>query len=154
MKVLLGFLCALSLTTNGVILAVSCSSENVRNKKIDLSSVILEKDLGKLKSDDKQTVEDALLKQNPKLKIDEVKLTIAAIPKGLEIKKYTVTVEPIENSLVYSGKVENITFYTEAIYLEDLSSVILEKDLGKLKSDDKQIVEDALLKQNPKYLKV
>ncbi|ATZ21594.1 BspA family leucine-rich repeat surface protein [Mesoplasma tabanidae] len=150
MKVLLGFLCALSLTTNGVILAVSCSSENVTNKKIDLPGLILEKDLGKLESDDKQIVEDALLKQNPKLKINEVKLTITAIPKGLEIKKYTVTVEPIENSLVYSGKVEDITFYTEAIYLDDLSSVILEKDLGKLESDDKQIVEDALLKQNSK----
>ncbi|WP_206072619.1 BspA family leucine-rich repeat surface protein [Mesoplasma chauliocola] len=147
MKKLLTFLASISLTTNLIILAVSCSNETVHFE--DLSSVILNKDLGKLDNNDETTVKNALLKQNPTLNINEIKLTIAPVTKEIETNNYTVTVEPIENSAVYSGKVEGITFYNETVHFEDLSSVILNKDLGKLDNNDETTVKNALLKQNP-----
>ncbi|WP_027875553.1 Vmc-like lipoprotein signal peptide domain-containing protein, partial [Mesoplasma chauliocola] len=82
MKKLLTFLASISLTTNLIILAVSCSNETVHFE--DLSSVILNKDLGKLDNNDETTVKNALLKQNPTLNINEIKLTIAPVTKEIE----------------------------------------------------------------------
>ncbi|ATZ21704.1 BspA family leucine-rich repeat surface protein [Mesoplasma tabanidae] len=147
MKKLLVFFACLSLTANLIILAVSCSKETIHLE--DLDSVILNKNLNKLEGNDEQTVKNALSKENPTLDISEIKLTIAAVSKNVETKNYTVTVEPIDNSNVYSGKVHDITFYTETIHIQDLDSVILNKNLNKLEGNDEQTVKNALSKENP-----
>ncbi|WP_034971193.1 lipoprotein, partial [Mesoplasma melaleucae] len=143
MKKLLGFLAAVTLATNGVILAVSCSND-VDDKKTDLSKVINVKDLGKLTDAKEATVKAALKAKNTTLNTDEIKLTITAL-KAAEVKNYTVIVEPKTDSTVYSGKVEGIKFNTET-GVDDvkLSKSVIDDELANLRKNTYASNEDAI----------
>ncbi|ATQ35598.1 hypothetical protein MENTO_v1c04620 [Mesoplasma entomophilum] len=111
MKKLLAILGAVGVTATGASVVVACGNHN-KEEKINLSSIIIKKDLGKLADAKEDTVKAALLKENPTLKTDEIKLTIPAT-KAVATANYTVTVEPKPDSKVYQGKVEGITFNTQ-----------------------------------------
>lgn len=50
-----------------------------------------------------------------------------------------MTVEPKENSKVYTGKVTDVTFYTETFVADNLLTVITKTNLGKLDKATEQL---------------
>lgn len=74
MKTLLAFLTAITLSTNGIILVVSCNNGNKIEEKTQLDKVIMNKNLNKLDNSNEQTVKTALASVNPGLKTEEIDL--------------------------------------------------------------------------------
>uniref|UniRef100_UPI0005613DA7 lipoprotein n=1 Tax=Mesoplasma chauliocola TaxID=216427 RepID=UPI0005613DA7 len=143
MKKLLAILGAVGVTATGASVVVACGNNN-KEQKTNLSSIIIEKDLGKLEDAKEATVKAALLKANPTLKTDEIKLTITVV-KAITTVNYNVIVEPKTDSIVYTGKVEGITFNTQT-GVEDVKVVKsnVDAELAKLNKAQYETNEKAI----------
>ncbi|AVN62372.1 hypothetical protein CG001_01780 [Mesoplasma coleopterae] len=113
----------------------------VQAKKPNLSSVITEKDLGIISDNNALTIQQAVIKLNPKLTSKDISIT--------SITQTSARVNSTSSGR-YTGSV-NVTF-TIQVVKPNLSSVLINTNLGSLQDNNVSTIQAAVLAKNSNLL--